>query len=73
MAYRIICPKCNKPMRHRALSGLWWCPNSECPDYKGIPPIKVNWRPNIELIEALSEKGWASYEAELKKEGQANG
>jgi len=56
-------------MRHRALSGLWWCPTPKCPDYKGIPPIKVNRQPNMELIEALSDKGWKAYEAELKTKG----
>jgi len=67
--YHILCPKCHNPMRHRALSGLWWCPNTECSDYKGIPPIKVNRQPNMDLIEALSDKGWKAYEAELRTKG----
>ena len=44
------CPKCGGQLRHRALSGLYWCPNKECPDYSGVPPIKVNFRaPNISM------------------------
>ena len=43
-------------MRHRALSGLWWCPNAECSAYKGIPPIKVNRKRDNDLINALAER-----------------
>ena len=58
----ILCPKCHQPLRHRGISNLRYCINPQCPDYKGIPPIKVNTDTMIQaqkdLANAMSDEVW---------------
>ena len=68
MDRKVPCPKCGKPLRHRAISNLRYCVNPQCPTYKGIPPIKVNWKPNLDLVHATSDEVWAKVEKEISDE-----
>lgn len=52
----IPCPKCGEPLRHRALSGLRWCANVNCADYKGRPPINYQPKVDTHLVQVFSEK-----------------
>jgi ssDNA-binding Zn-finger/Zn-ribbon topoisomerase 1 len=66
---KIPCPKCGEPLRHRVISNLRYCANVNCPDYKGIPPIKLNrtFR-NDSLINAFSDEAWAEVEKDINNE-----
>lgn len=68
--HKIPCPKCGQFLRHRALSGLHWCANPDCPDYKGVPPIRVRCdaRGHIALTKALGDEGWKAHEKEKKEQ-----
>ncbi len=68
--HKIPCPKCGQPMRHRVLSGLWWCANTKCSDYKGVPPIKVNANyaeMGKNLMYAMSDEAWNEVEAQINQ------
>jgi hypothetical protein len=54
--HRIPCPKCRTPMRHRALSNLYWCPNCE----KVPPPIKdiPIFRRDIPISQDMMKPEW---------------
>ena len=64
----MLCVKCGNKLRHRVISNTYWCPNTDCSDYKGRPPIKVDWKPNLELNQAMSPETWARVDKEIKIE-----
>lgn len=61
----IPCNKCHRPMNHRALSGIWWCPNCE-----ERPPISIKKEPMSPLHTSLTAESmtpeWWNKEGENK-------
>lgn len=68
MTHQIPCPKCGSPLRHRVLSNLRWCANSECPDYRGRPPIKVLPVRFYNLYYAMGDRVWRKVEEDIARE-----
>lgn len=74
--HKIPCPKCGQPLRHRVISNLRWCANQDCPDYHGVPPIKVDASKYAEMGKALrhamSDEVWAEVDKEIEQGGEQN-